>query len=97
MSDDYFTQIWDLQTLETKRPDLYQARQQHLREQMFKQDVAAVLLVDPNDIFYACGARNMEIFTQRTPSRYLLILQDGPCILYEYVGCEHLAKDLPHR
>ncbi len=95
MSADYFTQVWDLQTLASRRYELYQARQQHLRNEMNKQDVAALLLVDPNDVFYACGARNMEIFTQRTPSRYLLLLQDGPCILYEYIGCEHLAKDLP--
>jgi len=95
MSADYFTQIWDLQTLESKRIALYQTRQRHLRNEMQKCDVAALLLVDPNDIFYACGARNMEIFTQRTPSRYLLLFNEGPCILYEYIGCEHLAKDLP--
>ena len=95
MTENYFTQVWDLPTLESKRLELYQARQQHLRNEMDRQDVAALLLVDPNDIFYACGARNMELFTLRTPSRYLLILQGGPCILYEYIGCEHLAVDLP--
>jgi Xaa-Pro aminopeptidase len=36
----------------------------------------------------------MQLFTQRTPARYLLILADGPAILYEYVGCEHLAAGL---
>ncbi len=95
MSLNHFTEIWDLYTLESKRFELYQARLNHLRKQMEKKDVPALLLVDPNDIFYACGASNMQLFTQRTPSRYLLILEDGPTILYEYVGCEHLAKNLP--
>ncbi len=95
MSASYFTENWDLQALESRRFELYQSRQQHLRKHMSKSDVTAMLLVDPNDIFYACGARNMELFTQRTPSRYLLILEDGPCILYEYIGCEHLARGLP--
>ena len=74
---------------------LYQARLDYLRHHMSKQNVAALLLIDPNDIFYASGARNMQLFTMRTPSRYLLIIEDGPCILYEYVGCEHLAQGLP--
>ena len=95
MTTNFFTEIWDVQTLESRRLELYQARQLYLRDQMGKLDVAALLLIDPNDIFYACGARNMELFTLRTPSRYLLILQDGPCILFEYIGCEHLARDLP--
>ena len=62
---------------------------------MRKADVPAVLELDSNHIIYATGASNMQVFTTRTPARYLLILADGPTILYEYVGCEHLAKDLP--
>ena len=90
-----FNEHWDLTTLKSKRYDLYQSRLQHLRQHMSKNDVPAMLLIDPNDVFYASGARNMQLFTMRTPSRYLLIIADGPSILYEYVGCEHLAKDLP--
>ncbi|MCU4654290.1 M24 family metallopeptidase [Roseibacterium sp. SDUM158016] len=62
---------------------------------MRKADIPAVLELDSNHIIYATGASNMQLFTLRTPARYLLILADGPTILYEYVGCEHLAKDLP--
>ena len=58
-------------------------------------DVPAILELDSNHIFYATGARNMQLFTLRTPARYLLILADGPVILYEYVGCEHLALGFP--
>lgn len=39
---------------------------------------------DPNDIFYVCGAMNMQIFCARTPARYLLVVDGGPAILFEY-------------
>ena len=95
MSQSYLTECWDLATLESRRMQLYQSRLDYLRMHMANNDVPALLLVDPNDVFYATGARNMQLFTMRTPSRYVLILENGPCILYEYVGCEHLASDLP--
>ena len=95
MSQSYFTQNWDQATLEARRMKLYQSRLDYLRMHMAEKDVPALLLVDPNDVFYATGARNMQLFTMRTPSRYVLILENGPCILFEYVGCEHLAHGLP--
>jgi Xaa-Pro aminopeptidase len=36
----------------------------------------------------------MQIFTARNPARYLFVALDGPVILYEFTGCEHLAADL---
>ena len=77
------------------RRQLLLERHAHLRAAMRKADVPAVLELDSNHIIYATGARNMQLFTQRTPARYLLILADGPTILFEYVGCEHLARGLP--
>ena len=95
MRTNFYTENWNRATLESRRMQLYQSRLDYLRSHMAKQNVAALLLIDPNDIFYASGASNMQLFTMRTPSRYLLILEDGPCILYEYMGCEHLATELP--
>ena len=62
---------------------------------MHAADVPALLELDSNRIFHATGACDMQLFTLRTPTRYLLILVDGPVILYEQVGCEHLAVGLP--
>ena len=67
---------------------------QHVREHLARADVDALLICDPNDVFYATGAMNMQIFCARTPARYLLIVEGGPAILFEYRGCEHLAADL---
>jgi len=65
-----------------------------VREQMARHDVDACLLFDPVNIRYATGARNMQVFTQRNPARYLFLPQSGPVILFEFTGCEHLADGL---
>lgn len=74
---------------------LYRERMDHVRMHLARADVDALLLCDPNDIFYVCGAMNMQIFCARTPARYLLVIDGGPAILFEYRGCEHLAAGLP--
>jgi len=82
----------------TDLPDLSQLaleRQGRLREAMLQANVPAMLVLDSVNILYATGASNMTIFSTRTPSRYLLIIADGPAILFEYFGCEHLAAGLP--
>ena len=70
-------------------------RQARLRDAMRDASVPALLVLDSVNIQYATGARNMTIFSTRTPARYLLLIAEGPAILYEYFGCEHLAQDLP--
>jgi Xaa-Pro aminopeptidase len=66
-------------------------RQQRVRQEMAKLNVAALILSDPVNIRYATGTRNMQVFSQRNaPARYLLLTQDRS-ILYEFTGCLHLA------
>lgn len=69
-------------------------RQQRLRETMNTCNVSVMLILDSVNIKYATGASNMTIFSTRTPARYLLFFAEGPAILYEYFGCEHLAWNL---
>lgn len=57
-------------------------------------EVPALLTCDPINIAYACGSRNMTIFSMMGPSRFLLLFADGPCILFEFGGSEHLASHL---
>ena len=75
--------------------DLAMQRQARLRQIMHSCDAPVLLVLDSVNIQYATGARNMTIFSTRTPARYLLLFAEGPCVLYEYFGCEHLADDLP--
>lgn len=70
-------------------------RLRRFREQMARADVAGLLLYDPVNIRYAFDSSNMQVWTAHNPTRYALILNDGPAIIFEYAGCEHLAKGLP--
>lgn len=69
-------------------------RQRRLRDVMRELDAPVMLILDSVNIQYATGASNMTIFSTRTPARYLLLFAEGPAILYEYPGCEHLAQAL---
>jgi Xaa-Pro dipeptidase len=73
---------------------LYASRQERLRQVMRAHEVPAIFTCDPINIAYACGARNMTIFSMMGPSRFLLLFADGPCILFEFGGSEHLAEHL---
>jgi Xaa-Pro dipeptidase len=65
-----------------------------LREELQARDLAACLLLDPVNIRYATGARNMQVFHARNPARYLFVAAAGPVVLFEFTGCHHLAARL---
>ena len=69
-------------------------RWQCVRAEMQRQDVDALILIDPINIRYATDARNMTNWTMRTPARYLFLPAAGPVILFEFKGGEHLAAHL---
>jgi Xaa-Pro dipeptidase len=65
-----------------------------VREQMAAHGLDACVLLDPVNIRYATGARNMQIFHSRNPARYLFLPVEGPVVLFEFTGCAHLAAGL---
>ena len=65
-----------------------------VREQMAAHGLDACVLLDPVNIRYATGARNMQVFHARNPARYLFVPQSGPVVLYEFTGCAHLAEGI---
>src|ERR671931_255846 len=65
-----------------------------VREQLAAHSLDACVLVDPVNIRYATGARNMQVFHSRNPARYLFVPQSGPVVLHEFAGCAHLAEGL---
>jgi Xaa-Pro aminopeptidase len=69
-------------------------RLERVRAEMAARDIAACLLLDPVNIRYATGARNMQVYHARHPSRYALIPVEGPVLLFEFAGCMHLADGL---
>ncbi len=65
------------------------------RAEMARRDVGALLLYDPINIRYAFDSSNMQVWTAHNPMRYALILADGPAVMFEFKGCEHLNEGLP--
>ena len=70
-------------------------RLKRLRTEMARMDFAALVLTDPHNVRYATGARNMMPFLLRNPARYVFVPQEGPVVLFEFAGCEHLERDNP--
>ena len=79
---------------ELESAELCRGRLARLRGELIKRDLLGCVLLDPHDIRYATGARNMLPFMLRNPARYLFVAAEGPCILFEYDGCHHLAAGL---
>ena len=69
-------------------------RLQRLREQLVAADYAAGVFFDPVNVRYATDSRNMQIWTLRNPARYVFVATDGPVVMFELQGCEHLVTHL---
>ena len=73
-------------------PDLADRRLDRLRTVLARTDQVGLLTADPIDIFYATGLRNMSIFSMMGASRFALIVADGPVVVWEPAGSEHLGS-----
>lgn len=69
-------------------------RKQRLLEQLHQHDCAAILLYDPVNIRYATDTSNMQLWTLHNAVRYALVFADGPTIVFEFKGCEHLSNNI---
>lgn len=63
-------------------------------EQLRSNDCPAILLYDPVNIRYATDTSNMQIWTGRNPSRYIMVFADGRVIGWEFHSCEHVWDGL---
>ena len=70
-------------------------RVKRLRQKLVEHDCGAILLYDPVNIRYAFDSVNMMVWTLHNPARYALLLTNGPGIVFEFKGCEHLSDGLP--
>ncbi|MDR5859913.1 aminopeptidase P family protein [Halomonas eurihalina] len=66
-----------------------------VRAELAKRDITAAVLFDPAHVRYATGSRNMQVYSSRNPARYAFVPTEGPVVLFEFSGCEHLASHLP--
>lgn len=85
----------DAEQIDVDESALALGRLRRVREQMQRFDIEALLLNDPVNVRYACGARNMQVFSARNGmARYLLVTREQ-AILFEMGGAEHLPRGLP--
>lgn len=77
------------------RHELYRQRLANTRRFMASLDVPVALMRDPFNVRYVTGATNMTVFNLCVPARYLLVIAEGPVILFDYLGGEHLSDGLP--
>ncbi|MFT5221210.1 MAG: Xaa-Pro dipeptidase [Planctomycetota bacterium] len=75
------------------RGRLEKGRLQRFRNELRAADCAVGLYYDPINIRYATGVPNMQVYSLHNPCRYVFIAVDGPVILFDFHGCEHLSKD----
>jgi len=82
-------------TIDAWDPDLVRARHRRLSDSIAASGLAGLLTADPITISYATGVRNMNVFSMMGPFRFLLVVPQGPTVLFEYAGAEHLAATSP--
>jgi len=70
---------------------LQRGRLARLREQLLQFDCAAGLFYDPVNIRYATDVSNMQVYSLHNPCRYVFVALEGPVILFDFRGCEHLS------
>jgi Xaa-Pro dipeptidase len=66
-----------------------------LRQVLAAEGVAGAVFFDPTNIRYATGTSNMQVYGLHSACRYVFVPTDGPVVLFEFSGCEHIAAGHP--
>ena len=66
-----------------------------LRQALAATDHAGAVFFDPTNVRYATGTSNMQVYGLHSACRYVFVPTDGPVILFEFAGCEHIVAGHP--
>lgn len=66
-------------------------RLRRLRDEVVAHDCAAILMYSPINIRYAFDYTNMQIWSSREATRYGVLFGEGPGVMHEYKGAEHMV------
>ena len=86
---------WAARGLEA--PDMPAARRHRLmriRAELAARDLVGVLVYDPLNVRYATDSTNMQLWCTHNAARYAFVATEGPVILWDYHGSEHLSAHL---
>ena len=75
-------------------PAIRAFRADRIRRELHRQNREAVLVVDPVNLRYATGTRNMQVWTMHNIVRYALVFAHGPTVLFELPTGRHLSAGL---
>ena len=75
-------------------PRLRQYRNERVPAELRKRDYATGLFCDAINVRYVTGSRNMQVWPLRNPARYVFVATDGPTVMFEFGGCDHLVRGL---
>ncbi|HEX3065265.1 MAG TPA: Xaa-Pro peptidase family protein [Dongiaceae bacterium] len=74
--------------------DIRAFRLARLRAQLVGEDLAGIVIVDPVNLRYATGSRNMQVWTMHNPCRYAFVASAGPVVLFDLPSSMHLTRYL---
>ena len=69
-------------------------RAERIRQELHRQDHEAVLVIDPINLRYSTGTRNMQVWTMHNIVRYALVFAHGPVVLFDLATSRHLSAGL---
>ena len=69
-------------------------RAERIRCELRRQNHEAVLVVDPINLRYATGTRNMQVWSMHNICRYALVFAHGPLVLFDLATGRHLSAGL---
>jgi Xaa-Pro aminopeptidase len=69
-------------------------RYARVQAQLKARDIPACVLMNPINIRYATGSRNMQLWSLHTPARYVFIPAEGRAILFDFAGCEFMSAHI---
>lgn len=75
--------------------DLREYRLERIRGELRKRDYAGIVLWDPLNIRYATDTSNMQLWVTHNACRVCFIPTEGPVVLWDFHGCDHLSEHLP--
>ena len=75
-------------------PAIRAFRANRIRHELHRQEHEAVLVVDPVNLRYATGTRNMQVWTMHNIVRYALVVAHGPTVLFDLATGRHLSAGL---
>ena len=78
-----------------KQAAIRRYRHERLRRVMRERNLPAVLAYDPVNIRYVTDARNMQVYSLNNDCRYVMVLADGPTVLFEWKNTVDFFRGLP--